>query len=274
MQGKIRNLAHTERHFEPSYPVVTVVIATYNSAGTLRAALRSVLDQAYKNLELIVVDGGSTDGTVEILKQFDQYINLWVSETDRGVYDAMNKGIAYGSGDWYYFLGADDALCERFSRAIGHLTDPTTLYYGDVWMPERRIRYDGEFSPLKLALRNICHQSVFYPRLALNRHQYDLSYAVMADYALNLVCFGDKELRMEYIPETVAVFNDYRGLSQTHQDVTFAAEKLHLIWDNFPRGVYLAAVVWHWFLHLLKRLRLFKLAWRLRMALKKHLQHS
>jgi glycosyltransferase involved in cell wall biosynthesis len=272
MQGGVRNLVDVERHFDPSCPVVTVVIVTYQAANTLRETIQSVLHQGYSNLELVVVDGGSSDGTLQILKDFDRRVDFWISEGDRGVYDAMNKGIRYGTGDWYYFLGADDTLTEGFGHMIGRLRDVATIYYGDVWMPARGIRYDGKFSPFKLSVRNICHQSLFYPRLTWRNHRYETKYPVMADYALNLECFGDPLLRLEHVPERIAVFNDDVGLSQTKRDIEFEADKLGIIKNNFPRRIYLAALVWHWLSGLLKQAGLFRFGWHLKMALKRQYQ--
>jgi glycosyltransferase involved in cell wall biosynthesis len=253
-------------------PIVTVVIATYNAAGTLRKALDSVLNQPCSRIELVVIDGGSTDGTVDVIREYGDRIASWVSEPDRGVYDAMNKGVLHGTGRWYYFLGADDTLAEGFCRAVERLENPSTIYYGDVWMPERGLRYDGEFTSLKLALRNICHQSIFYPRRVWELHSYDVRYPVFADYALNLACFGEHELRFEYLPVIVAVFQDKKGLSQVLLDSAFEADKLQLVKTGFSRQVYLIALVWHWGLHALKRIGLYHGAWLLKNAIKRRLQ--
>ncbi len=251
---------------------MSVVIPSFNAATTLRATLHSVLAQPAQGIELIVIDGGSTDGTVAILKEFDADIDYWVSEPDDGVYDAMTKGIRVARGDWHCFLGADDTLTEGFSRMLGHLSDAAKIYYGDVWMPTRGIRYDGAFSPMKLARRNICHQGILYPRIVWARHRFDPRYAVKADYALNLACLGDPELHLQYVPELIAVFNDGLGLSQRRTDADFERDKLRLIRSNLPRTVYLGALLWHWGLRLAEGSGLYRTLWRLKLAAKRRFQ--
>src|SRR5690348_134930 len=89
---------------------VSIIIPTYNPGKILVKALESVITQDYSNTELIVMDGGSTDGTVSLLQQYNIHIAYWKSEPDSGIYDAMNIGIAKATGTWLLFLGADDEL--------------------------------------------------------------------------------------------------------------------------------------------------------------------
>ena len=251
-----------------SEPLVTVVIVTLNAAATLRVSLESVLNLACGDVELVIVDGGSTDGTLEIISEYESRIGRWISEPDRGLYDAMNKAVRLGRGQWYFFLGADDHVEEGFCAMLGSLKDPETIYYCNVWMPRRGIRYDGRFSALSLALRNICHQGLFYPSRVWQSHAYDLRYPVNADYALNLSCFADPQFRFEYVDQTVAVFNDETGVSQSRSDPAFDADKLRIIKTSFPLYVYVVAYVWHLVVRALRGLGLYDLAWRARMALK------
>jgi glycosyltransferase involved in cell wall biosynthesis len=103
----------------PNQPKVSVIIVTYNAVKTLQAALDTIYSQTYPNIEVVVIDGLSTDGTVEILKANDAKIAFWKSEKDTGVYDAMNKAVTQVTGEWVYFLGADDELLPEFSDAAG-----------------------------------------------------------------------------------------------------------------------------------------------------------
>lgn len=86
----------------------SVVIATYNAVKTLNRCLRSVVNQKTGNVEIIVIDGNSKDGTVDIIKQYSSALDYWTSETDHGVYDAWNKALGHCHGEWIMFLGADD----------------------------------------------------------------------------------------------------------------------------------------------------------------------
>lgn len=92
----------------PNKPLITVITVVYNGASTVEDTIQSVINQTYSNIEYIVVDGGSDDGTAEILKKYEHAIDYWVSEKDGGIYDAMNKGIALASGAYIGMLNADD----------------------------------------------------------------------------------------------------------------------------------------------------------------------
>lgn len=89
-------------------PKISIVTPTYNSARYLEATIKSVVDQGYSNLEYIIVDGGSTDNTIEIIKKYDKYITWWISEPDNGMYDAINKGFEKSTGEIMAWLNSDD----------------------------------------------------------------------------------------------------------------------------------------------------------------------
>lgn len=98
------------KHSLPDKPLITVITVVFNGAATIEGTIQSVINQSYNNVEYIIVDGGSNDGTAEILKRHEHAIDYWVSEKDNGIYDAMNKGIALASGSYIGMLNADDLL--------------------------------------------------------------------------------------------------------------------------------------------------------------------
>ena len=97
----------------PNKPLITVITVVFNGASTIEDTIQSVLNQTYSNIEYIIIDGGSNDGTVDILKQYEHAIDYWVSEKDSGLYDAMNKGITLASGTYIGMLNADDLFAGR-----------------------------------------------------------------------------------------------------------------------------------------------------------------
>lgn len=186
---------------------ITVITVTYNCASTLQTTIDSVVRQHYSDVEYIVVDGGSTDGTVELIEANADHITRWVSEPDRGIYDAMNKGVAMSTGDFVYFLGGDDRLHRNVLEAVAaKMNDPQAIYYGNVnFVGERQGTYDGPFTRNKLIRRNICHQSIFYPAQVLKAIPFDLRYKTYADYVLNMELWG-RGYPFEYLNITVADF--------------------------------------------------------------------
>jgi glycosyltransferase involved in cell wall biosynthesis len=104
---------NTQSRQSPDGPKITTIIATYNSANTIGSAVKSFLAQDWPNKELIVVDASSSDGTQNIVSRFDSQLVTLVSEPDRGVYDAWNKGIRLSQGEWIHFLGSDDAFFDQ-----------------------------------------------------------------------------------------------------------------------------------------------------------------
>src|SRR5689334_2190715 len=97
---------------ERVFPTVSIIIPTYNSEVLLETALESILRQTYPYREIVIIDGGSTDRTVDVIKHYSRHVAYWVSEKDAGIYDAMNKGVEAATGDWLYFMGSDDQLYE------------------------------------------------------------------------------------------------------------------------------------------------------------------
>lgn len=269
--GGLRARGYVKRSL-PGLPLISIVTVVRNAAASLERTITSVLSQSYDNVEYVIVDGNSTDGTVEIIAGYDHCIDLWISEPDRGLYDAMNKGARLASGDWVLFLNADDELLDSLREIAAAMKEPRTIYYGDVkWGIGGRI-YDGAFTPLKLMFKNICHQSIFYARRVFERYQYDLDYPVLADYHLNIRCFNDPDLRFQYLPVLVAAFNDETGFSKSNADTRFEGEKNALLKRFFPWHSYLLYRLRKGFVDFLDRLGIKKRLIRLLeiMGLKKY----
>ena len=222
----------------PGAPLLSIVMPVYNGGAALAHAIASVKRQRYDNIELIIIDGASTDNTLEIMRDNERHIDVWVSETDSGVYDAMNKGAALANGDWLYFLGSDDELLETVHEIMPLLKDPHGVYYGEVLRTSGKTGV-GRFSRRQLIRRNIPHQAIFYPRSVFDRYCYDLKYPVAADYHLNLRCFGDPSFRFIHLPVVTALFNDADGISSTRNDPAFAADKPGLVREHLGFSSYL-----------------------------------
>jgi glycosyltransferase involved in cell wall biosynthesis len=213
---------------------ISIITVVRNGADTLESCIQSVIGQAYRNIEFIVMDGGSTDGTPDILRRYDSKITFWNSESDSGIYDAMNKGMRHVTGERILFLGSDDTLSADLRTVAPFLIHDDTIYYGDAYWPGRQRLYDGLFTATKLARTNICHQAVFYPRAVFNKYSFNLRYSLQADWELNMRCFSDPEFRFQYIPVQIAVYNDLEGLSSVKRDLALEQDYIALMWRHFP----------------------------------------
>jgi glycosyltransferase involved in cell wall biosynthesis len=170
--------------------LVTVITAVFNGAGTIEDCIESVLRQDYPLIEHIIIDGGSTDGTIDVLREYDDRIALWISEPDRGVYDAWNKGVQLAHGEWVAFLGADDAFLPGAVRAYMELAlkNPDAEFLSSIVRWEHHGGYTrlfGEKWQWPRFLRFMCtaHPGSMHKRsLFKNYGLYDTSYKITADY--------------------------------------------------------------------------------------------
>lgn len=222
----------------PHKPLISVIIVVLNRAEVLGNAIKSVIDQSYRNVELIVVDGASVDGSLDVIRKYEQGIDLWVSEPDQGIYHAMNKGIDLATGDWLFFLGSDDRLCDCLETVAQRLADYATVYYGDVYLPTSHRLFAGRFTPYRLMSINIPHQAAFYPRRLFETYRYNTEYFISADYELNLRCFNDPGFTYRYMAVLVSIYEDSAGLSTLRLDTRFDADFRRILKENFSAGSY------------------------------------
>lgn len=210
-------------------PLISVITVVLNGEKTIEETIKSVVSQKYDSYEYIIIDGKSTDGTIEIIEKYKSSLSVFISEPDSGLYDAMNKAVSHARGQFIFFLGADDILTVSLDKIANWLTDIDTIYYGNVYRPKLGKIYDGEFSSYKLACRNICHQSIFYPKHLLERNFFDLKYRIFADYELNLRYYFILKIKFQYINETIAIFMDEGGTSHNVYDDKFEKRKLDIL---------------------------------------------
>jgi glycosyltransferase involved in cell wall biosynthesis len=220
---------------------LAIILPTFNAAATIEQALSSIAIQTNRDFEVIVVDGGSRDDTVERIKKFSTLISILISEKDMGIYDAMNKGVSLANSEFILFLGADDALYDK--NVLTHvlpLLIGQKVYYGETYFLKRRKTYDGKFSVYKLALRNICHQAIFYPANLLKETKYSLQYPLLADFHMNLQLVK-KGVPFVFIDYIIANFND-NASSASSSDTAFEKDKLQMVKECLGTMPYLYAV--------------------------------
>ncbi|MCV7235101.1 glycosyltransferase [Mycobacterium branderi] len=202
-------------------PMFSIVVPTLNAAATLHTCLDSVICQTCGDFELVVVDGGSTDETLDIVNGLAADLGTRLVThcgPDRGVYDAMNRGVGMATGSWLLFLGADDTLHEAttLARVAAFINEhqPSDLVYGDVIIRSTWSRWGGAFDLDRLLFEtNICHQAIFYRRdLFAGIGPYNLRYPVWADWDFNIRCFSNPALVTRYMDIVVAHYNDMTGV--------------------------------------------------------------
>lgn len=182
-----------------SQPLVTVIIAVFNGAKTLQQCIDSITQQTYENKELIIIDGGSQDGTVDLLKKNAHQINYWISEPDQGIYDAWNKGLSQAKGEWICFLGADDFLWNMQSicaieKELRKLPYGIRIAYGQVMLLNelaQNIHVVGEpWLHIKDRFKQVMcipHQGVWHRRSLFEQvGAFDKSFRIAGDYELLL----------------------------------------------------------------------------------------
>ncbi len=209
---------------------VSVIIVTYNAAKTLQLTLDSIFKQTYPDIELVIIDGQSSDGTVDLLKANNSRIAFWKSEQDAGVYDAMNKALNHITGHWVYFIGADDVLLPEFTDMLHELTDPKAIYYGNVWSDGAK--RSGKLTRYQLAKIGLFHQAMIYPKAVFDKYRYDTRYRISADFGLTLTLCGDKAFHFIYKDYILANFN-HTGISGITIDQLFQKDKARLIYKYF-----------------------------------------
>jgi glycosyltransferase involved in cell wall biosynthesis len=202
-------------------PLISIIMAVYNAADDLERTLRQLSIQTFDDFEVLVIDGGSRDHTAEVVKRYSGLVARFVSEPDRGPYDAMNKGIALSSGEWVYFLNAGDLLWADLSDVAVHLLPGVDMAYGDSYWPKHNIIYNGAYDRTKLLYKNICHQTIFYARHVFDKQQFDLHFKYKADYMFNLELFYRNGAIARYMPLMIARYDDWSGLSKDNVDTAF-----------------------------------------------------
>lgn len=224
--------------------LISIIIATFNAESLLLKCLESIKNQKYTNIEIIVVDGKSTDNTIKILESFQHSGLTWTSEKDTGIYDALNKGINLAKGDWLYFLGSDDYLLNGFSELALLLENKNSVYYGNsesFYLGKTKPSYEVlkcSFTSYGLTKYCINHQSIIYPKTVFKQYHYNLKYKVFADYALNIQVWGDASFQKVYYPISIVNYN-MSGFSSVTNDEEFLKDKPALIRKNMGLLVYI-----------------------------------
>lgn len=189
MQKGGRSVTDPGFQYVKDKPVLTVITVVYNSERFIERTIKSVLSQTYPNIEYLIVDGASKDKTLDIVKKYEDRIALWVSEKDKGIYDAMNKGQELANGEYVIFLNSGDIFADhQVIEKVFANADDADVYYGETGLISeegedvgmRRLKAPEKFNWKSLRYgMMVCHQSFIVRKNILK--PYDLQYRISSD---------------------------------------------------------------------------------------------
>jgi glycosyltransferase involved in cell wall biosynthesis len=219
---------------------LSIITINYNNASGLEKTIRSVLSQSYKDFEYIVIDGGSTDGSKEILEGYSNKIDYWVSEPDSGIYNAMNKGILKANGDYLLFINSGDTLCDNEVLEKVLIDNPDKdLVYGDL----HRIFPDGKTDIANMPdhvdinhmfVSTLCHPVTFIKRSLFQKYGlYREDLKIVSDWAFffKLIAFG--RVSQVHLPITIASFKMDGMSSKPENQEIITTETQRVIRESF-----------------------------------------
>lgn len=220
----------------------SIITATYNSALTVRKTLQSVVGQRYRDFEIIIIDGNSTDETLSIVQEYQENISVVISEKDEGIYDAFNKGVKNSSGKYIYFLNSDDYFIDEYvlediSKEIDACEENLDFIYGNVEVYSS----NGEFvyragKPTTIKDfqmgQTYPHQGFIAGRHLFEKYNYfDLNYSLVADLDFMVKCFKDVKLKGQYLDRSITVFTQ-GGASNDFSNRQVAVHETKRVLEN------------------------------------------
>lgn len=214
------------------YSIITI---NYNKSYGLRRTIESVINQSCKDFEYIIIDGGSTDGSVDIIKEYRDHITYWVSEPDKGIYNAMNKGIVMAHGDYINFMNSGDCFYDNnvLKQTLPYLT--ADIVYGRLFYFNHKERsvYLKESPNMQHFLDNtLNHQSSFIARKLFKDSLYDENYKIVSDWKFFMEKLIFQNCSFVSIPVKVGLFEE-GGISES-ASVLDAKERKEVLEKLFP----------------------------------------
>jgi len=222
--------------------LVTVVTVTYNAEDLVEETILSVINQSYKNIEYIIIDGASTDETVSIIKKYEDRIDYWISEPDDGLYFAMNKAIKKATGKWINFMNAGDFFADNdvISYVMMHKDNDAELIYGNYRKKNLDIVVKAQEKENWYQTMPFCHQTLFTRTKVMKTEPFDTNFKIAADHNFILKMYTQQK-NFCYLDKTLAVFSE--GGFANNNTVKMCIESLKVLMDNHVNmeGIYLTS---------------------------------
>lgn len=217
----------------------SVITVNYNNAAGLEKTIKSVLAQTCTGFEFVVIDGGSSDGSREVIEKYADKISYWVSEKDTGIFNAMNKGIRAASGDFVIFMNSGDVFfnADVLPEADNVITSQYDIYYGNNIKKkpssERLKTYPEKLDFSFFYFSAINHQSAFIKKsLFDDLFYYNENFRIASDWEFFVYAICHQNVPYKYLNQTISIY-DFTGISSTASDL-FRQEKLASIKKYFP----------------------------------------
>ena len=219
---------------------LSIITINYNNKAGVEKTIKSVLSQIFIDYEYIIIDGGSTDGSLEVIKKYNKYFSYWCSEPDNGIYNAMNKGVAHAHGEYVIFMNSGDRfynervlfdidLCNRNSDIISGYAKKEGQ---DAFMHEH-----SKDIILQILFSCISHQATFIKKELLERYPYDESYKIASDWKFWIETIVINNCNFEFSNVVVAI-QDQTGISTSHLNTELENnERQRIIFSFFPRSI-------------------------------------
>ena len=219
---------------------ITIITVCYNAQELIEKTINSVTMQTYKNTEYIIIDGASSDSTINILEKQKQNIDILVSEPDTGIYNAMNKAIKLSKGDFLIFLNAGDTFYSEntLESVIPYLKkSKAKLFFGDINVMEANgkswVKSFANTDKITLASNCLCHQAVFYNKKLFEKFEgYDENYKISADHDFNLKAIIKHKYKAKYIPVIISNFQ-MGGFSTNRDNIKNTVKEINKIALNY-----------------------------------------
>ena len=222
--------------------LISIITVAYNNKNGLKETIKSVINQTYRNFEFVIIDGGSNDGSKELLESYSSQIDFWVSEPDKGIYNAMNKGIRKASGEYLIFMNSGDRFSANdiLEKIIPHFNNEDIVYGNAYYELENRKKYEYKI-PSKITIGSllkepICHQSAFFRKELFEKYgMYDENNKIASDWTFMMDIFVHHNISQKYINEFISIF-EKTGISSTNNNLGVGEQKKYLA-DNVSEEV-------------------------------------
>jgi glycosyltransferase involved in cell wall biosynthesis len=220
---------------------ISIITINYNDKEGLKKTIESVVAQTWQDFEFLVIDGGSTDGGKEVIEQYESHFDYWISEPDKGVYNAMNKGIRAAKGDFVLFLNSGDVLHKDdvLEKVNASINNDYGIYYGDVIIKkpnsERHKKYPDVLSFSYFYTGALCHQACFIKRSLFEEYfYYNEDYKIYSDGEFFIYTICSKNVPYKHLDLIISIY-DFTGISSNPKySAIHDSERMQTINKYFP----------------------------------------